>query len=61
MKKYIAPEIKVLEFDACDIIQTSAETTVVSVPKTVVQGAGTSQQATATTATSYSNVSSILE
>ena len=61
MKNYIAPEMKVLQFDACDIIQTSAETTTVSVPKTVVKGSGTAETATATTATSYSNVSSILE
>ena len=61
MKKYIAPEIKVLQFDGCDIIQTSTETTVASVPKTVVRGSGTSQTAVATTATSYSDVASILE
>lgn len=61
MKKYIAPEMKVLEFDACDIIQTSAETTTTSVPKVVVKGSGTAQEATATAATSYTDVSSILK
>ena len=61
MKKYIAPEMKVLQFDACDIIQTSAETTTASVPKTVVKGSGTAQEAATVGTTSYSNVSSILE
>lgn len=61
MKNYIAPEMKVLQFDACDIIQTSAETTTVSVPKTVVKGSGTAQEAAAVGTTNYSNVSSILE
>lgn len=60
MKKYIAPEMKILQFDACDIIQTSAETTT-SVPKTVVKGSGTAQEAAAVGTTNYSNVSSILE
>lgn len=61
MKNYIAPEMKVLQFDACDIIQTSAETTTISVPKTVVKGSGTAQEAATVGTTSYSNVSSILE
>lgn len=61
MKNYIAPEMKVLQFDACDIIQTSAETTTTSVPKTVVKGSGTAQEAATVGTTSYSNVSSILE
>lgn len=59
MKKYIAPELKVLEFDASDIIQTSAETTTVSVPKTVVKG--TTTEATQVATKSYSDVASILE
>lgn len=45
MKKYIAPELKVLNFDAEDIIQTSAVVES-AVPKTVIKG-------TATQATGY--------
>jgi len=61
MKKYIAPILKVLNIGTEDIIQTSGETVVVSVPKAVVQGSGTAQEAAAVGTTSYSNVSSILE
>lgn len=45
MKKYIAPELKVLVFDAEDIIKTSGVVEA-AVPKTVVKG-------TATQATGY--------
>lgn len=53
MKKYIAPELRVLSFDACDIIQTSGDTTTTSVPKTVVKG--TSTQATPYGAKSFTD------
>ena len=60
MKKYIAPELKTMVFDACDIIQTSGEeVTTASMPKTVISG--TTTEATAAATTSYSEVSSILE
>lgn len=45
MKKYIAPELNVLNFDAEDIIRTSGVVEA-AVPKTVVKG-------TATQATGY--------
>ena len=51
MKKYIAPELKVLTFDAEDIIQTSSVVET-AVPKTVIKGAGT--QATGYGATNFS-------
>ena len=61
MKKYIAPELKTMVFDACDIIQTSGEeTTTASMPKTVISGTSSEITAAAST-TSYSDVSSILE
>jgi len=61
MKKYIAPVLKVLNIGTEDIIQTSGETVVASVPKTVVKGSGTAQEAATVGTTSYSSVSSILE
>ncbi len=51
MKKYIAPALKVLTFDAEDIIQTSSVVEN-SIPKTVLKGTDT--QATGYGATSFS-------
>lgn len=38
-KKYTSPEIKIVKFEAEDIIQTSGTITTTSMPKTTFEGA----------------------